>query len=362
MLAPTRRASRPRRARARRRTVLSLQALATRLLLRLPRGLLVRMAGGSPTVIDGRTLDPALQLVAANARRQRGGRPLPGPVEARRSTNAGMALLSGTPRPLAAIEPIAIPGPGGKLAARLYRPHALAEGAPLLLYFHQGGFVIGTVDWCEAFCSLLADEAGCLVLSVDYRLAPEHPFPAATEDALATWRFVQEEGARLGADPARVAVGGESAGGNLAAVLCQETRGSGDTAPLLQLLLFPWLEGRARTPSRETFAGAWPLDAELMDWFTDHALADPADLDHPRLNPLHAGDLTGLAPALIFTAGFDPLADEGRQYADKLNAAGVLATHHCFDALTHSFTAMGAVPSCLAAQKRIARALEQALT
>jgi acetyl esterase/lipase len=318
------------------------------------------MAGGAPTVVGGRTLDPALQLLAANAARSR-DEPLGSPSEVRASIDAGMCLLSGKARPLVTVEALALDGPAGELPARLYRPRALAQPAPLLLFFHQGGFVVGALDWCEAFCSILADEAGCGVLSVDYRLGPEDRFPAATEDALASWRWVQQNAARLGVDPARVAVGGESAGGNLAAVLCQETHTRGERTPLLQLLIYPWLEGRARLPSRELYAESWPLDTRLMDWFNDNALASPDDADHRWLNPLHTPDLAGLPTTLVFTAGFDPLCDEGAEYVDRLRAAGVDASHYCFDALTHSFLALGAVPACQRAQLDIARAFASRL-
>ena len=344
---------------ARETALASLQTLLTRLLLRLPDALLLRMAGGSPTVTAGRTLDPALQLIAANAAKQ--GGTYGSPDEVRGAMNAGLAILTGAPRRLASVEQLTLPGAGANISARLYRPRALPDPAPLLIFFHQGGFVIGTLDWCEAFCSMLADEAGCLVLSVDYRLAPEHHFPTAVLDGLAAWRWVQEQAGELGGDPSRVAVGGDSAGGNLAAVVSQELRGAGGNEPLLQLLIYPGLEGRARVPSRQTYADAWPLDARLMDWFMEYAVSTPDDLDHAWLNPLHAKDLAGLPPALIFTAGFDVLCDEGAEYAQKLSAAGVPTTYRCFDALAHSFTAMGAVPSCQQAQLEIARTLSQAL-
>jgi len=338
----------------------SLQTTITRLMVRLPGGILQRLAGGAPPVTGGRTLDPALQLIAANAARK-GGALTDSPGTVRESTNRGMKMLSGAPRPLAAVERLLLDVGEEGVPARLYRPRAVASPAPLLLFFHQGGFVIGTLDWCDAFCSLLADEAGCLVLSVDYRLAPEHPFPAATEDALSAWRWVQEHGARLGADPARVVVGGESAGGNLAAVLCQEVRGGPGNGPLLQLLIYPWLEGSPRAPSRKIHAESWPLGAAMMDWFIKHALASPDHQDHAWLNPLHAPDLAGLPPALIFTAGFDPLCDEGSDYAVRLRAAGVVSSYRCFDSLSHSFTALGAVPACQRAQLEIARTLAREL-
>jgi acetyl esterase len=332
----------------------------SRLALRLPPSLLLRLAGGRPEVVAGRVLNPALQLAAARAARQRQLWQL-SPVEARTQADRAFVVSAGDPRPLESIQAIAIPGPGGPLPARVYRPRGLAGPAPLLLYFHQGGFVLGTLDWCEAFCTLLADVARCVVVSVDYRLAPEHRFPASHDDALAAWRWAAAEAASVGADPERLAVGGDSAGGTLAAYLAHEALRSGGLQPVFQLLIYPWVLARADTPSTRDFANAWPVDRPLMDWFLEHAFEKPEQQRDWRVNLLREPDFSRLAPAHVACAGFDPLCDEGRLYAEKLASAGRPVTHRCYGSLTHSFTAMGALPAALRAQQEIAAELARGL-
>jgi acetyl esterase/lipase len=326
---------------------------STRLLLRLPGAWLLRLAGGTPLAIDGRTLQPAFQLLQAMAARHPHLASLP-VDRMRRACDASMKLLGGRPRILEAIESRAIPGPGGSIPLRVYRPRGLDDPAPLLLFFHQGGYVVGNLDWCHPFCTILADGARCLVVPVAYRRAPEHRFPAAAEDALAAWSWVRHHATEIGGDPERLAVGGESAGGSLAAFLTHEAKRAGGPHPILQLLLFPWVAARATTRSYESFARAWPIDPRLIDRFLELALEKPEDARDPRLNPLLAPSFSGLPPALVFTAGFDPLCDEGKAYADALAAAGVPVRYRCFDALPHSFTAMGAVPAAARAQREIA--------
>lgn len=337
-----------------------IERAVTRGLLRLPGSWLLRLAGGEPTVVEGRTLEPALQLAAARGKQS----PHPAsltPAQARRATNAGLALLGGRIRPGVSLEPLSLPGPGGEIPARVYRPAAAGEQLPLVLFFHQGGLVIGTLDWCDGFCSILSDTLKGLVVAVDYRLAPEHHFPAATEDALAAWTWARDHAREIGGDPERIVVAGDSAGGNLAAVVAQTARREGGRQPVFQLLVYPWLLGRARTRSYEAFADAWPVDRPLMDWFTSHALEKPDDLEDPRLNPLREPDLSGLPPAHVATAGFDPLCDEGKAYADRLAEAGVSVSYRCYESLSHSFLAMGAVPACERAQDEIAEVVAAAL-
>lgn len=332
----------------------------SRRLLRLPPSLLLRLAGGRPEVRAGRVLDPALQLSARVARHRRQLWQLP-PAEARAAADRGLAVSQGDPRPLESIETIAIPGPGGPVPARVYRPRGLPGPAPLLLYFHQGGFVLGTLDWCEAFCTLLADVARCVVVSVDYRLAPEQRFPASHDDALAAWRWATAEAASVGGDASRLAVAGDSAGGNLAAYLAHEALRGGGPPPVFQLLIYPWVLARADTPSTRDFANAWPVDRPLMDWFMEHAFEKPEQQQDWRINLLREPDFSRLPPAHVVNAGFDPLCDEGRLYAEKLASAGRPVTHRCYDSLTHSFTAMGAVPAALRAQQEIAAELARGL-
>jgi len=332
----------------------------TSLMFRLPDRWLLRMAGGTPTVVQGRVLEPALEVLTARGRKG----PEPSsltPEQARRGANQGFALLAGPDRPGVTTRAITLPGPVTPIPARVHTPAGLPAGAPLVLYFHQGGFVVGNLDWCQAFCTRLADAARCIVASVDYRLAPEHPFPAPHEDAWAAWEWALREAQALGANRDRIAVAGDSAGGNLAAYLALDAARRGGPMPAFQLLIYPWVAAMTETESYTHFGDAWPLDRALMDWFTSLAFVKPEDREDWRVNLLHQDDLGTLPPAHIVNAGFDPLCDEGRLYAEKLQAAGVAATHRCYDSLAHSFTAMGAIPAAARAQAEIAAELARAL-
>jgi acetyl esterase len=256
--------------------------------------------GGRSVIIDGNTLDPTLQL-----------------------------MLSGLP-------------------ARHYRPVAGAA-APLLVFYHGGGWVIGDLDTHDALCRLTCRDAGIHVLSVDYRLAPEHPAPAAVEDAYAAFQWAYEHADELGAIPGRVAVGGDSAGGNLAAIVCQLARDEardkaldeGCPAPVLQWLLYPRTDFTARTRSLSLFARGFLLTKRDIDWFHVQYLRDSAiDPADPRVSPLLADSLSGLAPALIAVAGFDPLRDEGESYAAALRAAGTPVDLRSMGWLTHGFASL----------------------
>jgi acetyl esterase/lipase len=191
------------------------------------------------------------------------------------------------------------------------------------------------------------------VLSVDYRLAPEHRFPAGLEDVLAAYRWARDNAGRFGASD--VAIGGDSVGGNFAAIVCQELKRTGEPQPAAQLLIYPCTDVGSETPSMTTYADAFPLTRPLMDWFIGHYLGPDADPADPRLSPLKAKDLSGLAPAVIATAGFDPMVDQGEAYARRLRAAGVPVDYRCYDGLCHAFTAFtGAVPAADAACREIA--------
>jgi acetyl esterase len=234
----------------------------------------------------------------------------------------------------------AIPGPGGPIALRLYRPRSAGGAAlPALIYFHGGGWCIGDIDTHDPVCRQLADQAGCAVLSVDYRLAPEHPFPAAVEDCEAALRFVAAEGASLGLDPARIAVGGDSAGGNLAAVCALIARDAG-IALAAQLLIYPATDFAMDHPSHEEFAEGFLLTREAMQWFGGNYVGagDAADW---RASPLRAPDLSRLPPAVVIVGACDPLRDESRAYAERLQHAGVDATLHLHPGMIHGFFTMG---------------------
>ena len=215
-------------------------------------------------------------------------------------------------------------GPGGPLPAQLYVPAQAPARGPLIVYFHGGGWVQGSVASHACACRLLADLSGVRVLSVDYRLAPEQPFPAAAEDALAAYAQVAERHAELGADPARLAVGGDSAGGNLAAVAAQAACADRRLPrPAFQLLLYPALDMSRKPASRRLFGERFLLTEPSMAWYEDQYVPDPAQRADPRVSPLLADDLTGLPPAYIATCLADPLRDEGEAYAQRLREAGV---------------------------------------
>ncbi|HEX4712476.1 alpha/beta hydrolase, partial [Phenylobacterium sp.] len=250
---------------------------------------------------------------------------------------------------------LAIPGPAGEIPARIYRPKVQDPEAPLMVFAHMGGGVIGDLEICHAFCTILARAGRGPVLSVDYRLAPEHRFPAGLEDVLAAYRYGRDNAERFGAPLAQAAIGGDSMGGNFAAIACQELKRAGEPQPVLQLLIYPCVDVACESASMTTYADAFPLNRATMDWFMGHYMGpgdSPAD---PRLSPLRAKDLSGLAPAIVVTAGFDPLLDEGEAYARRLKEAGVPTVYRCYDGLAHGFTAFtGAVPCADVACREVA--------
>jgi len=341
---------------------MSVQRAIARGLMRLPEPLLLRLDGGRPLVIDGRTMDLRAQVVAGLG--ARGPKLHTGtPARARRLAADSFAL-SNAPRVAGVVvRDATVPGPGGPLPVRHYTPSSGAAPRPGILYFHMGGWVIGGLATCDHFCSLLAARAGAHVVSLDYRLAPEHRFPGAMEDGFATYEWMRAEHATLGIDPERIAVMGDSAGGCMTAVLCQEMRRRGVPQPRLQVPIYPATDmARANLGSRVSCAQIYPLTRDMMDWFTGHWLASPADASNVRASPLREPDLRGLAPALVVTAGFDVLRDEGAEYAERLEAAGVPTTYRCFDSLPHAFTALsGLVPAAGAANEAIAAFVRDAL-
>ena len=333
---------------------LATQRLIVRVLLSLPSPVLRLMAGGGVVYQGGRTLDPRLQFLAAQARKAAPMTTL-SPQDARRAIAQSLTVLAGDPEPGVRVEPIMIEGPGSAIPARIYRPGVQDPEAPLMVYSHMGGGVIGDLETCHAFCGVLARIARGPVLSIDYRLAPEHRFPAGLDDVMAAYRFGRDNAERFGAPIAQAAIGGDSIGGNFAAVICQELKRAGEPQPVLQLLIYPAVDVACARPSMTTYAGAFPLSKALMDWFMDlYRNAGDSALD-PRLSPLAAEDLSGLAPAILVAAGFDPLLDQGEEYARRLRAAGVPVTYRRHDSLAHGFTAFtGAVPAADVACREIA--------
>jgi acetyl esterase len=258
-------------------------------------------------------------------------------AEARAQIAEQAATLEGPKLKIGCVEQIALTGPAGKLKARLYVPDAEDENGALLVYFHGGGFVLCDLDTHDNTCRFLAREAGMRVLSVDYRLAPEHPFPAAIDDAIASFEFAVEHCAELGVDRGRIAVGGDSAGGNLAASVAQQAAAGDGPAPAFQLLLYPWLDLSRKRESRRLFGEGFFLTDEDLDWLKGHYLAEESAAIDPRCSPLCAEDLAGVAPVYVATAGFDPLRDEGEDYALALRAAGVPVALRRHSGLIHGF-------------------------
>ena len=299
------------------------------------------LAGGRSVTIDGNTLDPTLQLMLS-AQRAVGinGLAVEGDQAASRAQAREMTRAFGGPQIHVGVDEVSVPGPAGAIAARHYRP-VTAEPAPLLVFYHGGGWVIGDLDTHDALCRLTCRDAGVHVLSIDYRLAPEHPAPAAVDDAYAAFRWAHEHAGDLGAIPGKVAVGGDSAGGNLATVVSQLARDDEDPQgpkPVLQWLIYPRTDLTAQTRSQSLFADGFVLTKRDIDWFDSQYLGgsgvEPTD---PRVSPLLAESLSGLPPALIATAGFDPLRDEGEQYAAALQAAGTAVDLRSMGSLTHAF-------------------------
>jgi acetyl esterase len=243
----------------------------------------------------------------------------------------------------ARVEDRTIPGPRGRIPIRIYHPMSPRGSRPVLVFFHGGGFVIGSIDSHDGVCRALAQKGDAIVVSVEYGLAPEQRFPAGVDDGLAATRWVVANASSFGGDPRAVAVGGDSAGGNLAAVVAQETRAD---APRLvfQLLVYPATDLTRSLPSHRLFGEGYMLTTKSMDWYLDHYVTE-AEKREPRASPLFASPegLRGLPPALVLTAGFDPLRDEGRAYAEKLKAAGVEVEHRCIEGSIHGFFSFGGV-------------------
>ena len=294
--------------------------------------------GGRSVIIDGNTLDPTLQLMLSGLRAVG----IDGlvvdddPAASRAQMHETCVQLPG-PQIHVEVDDLSLPGPAGEIPARHYRP-ANGGTAPLLVFYHGGGWAIGDLDTADALCRLTCRDAGIHVLSIDYRLAPEHPAPAAVEDAYAAFQWAYEHAEKLGATPGRVAVGGDSAGGNLAAVVCQLARDEGAPAPVLQWLIYPRTDFTTQTRSLSLFARGFLLTKRDIDWFESQYLRrSNIDRADPRVSPLLAESLSGLAPALIAVAGFDPLRDEGESYAAALRAAGTAVDLRSMGSLTHGF-------------------------
>ena len=338
----------------------AVRGAAARSIMQLPRPVLTRLAG-APVVLNGRTLDPEMQLLLKLQH-------LEGPAAESVSISRGRRIIVSSSRlaggnpPIGAVTDRTIDGPGGSLRLRFYTPRGLSGRSPALLFFHGGGWIYGDLESHDATCRFLAEEAQVRVVAVDYRLAPEAPFPAAVDDSMAAWTWIAEHAQGLGIDPSRIAVGGDSAGGNLAAVVAQQSVAAGGPSPAFQLLIYPATDFAEKAPSRARFAEGFYLSQAFMDLAEENYLVGGEDRTDPRLSPLH-GDVEGVAPAYVVTAGFDPLLDEGDAYAAKLRAAGVRVEHVREDGLIHGFINMVGLGSVAPkASRRAAAALQRGLS
>jgi len=291
-------------------------------------------------------LDPNVRLLLEAAQAQ-GNPPLEAlsPVEARKQALIDLKTLGGTPEQVHSIETIRIPGPPGEIAIRIYTPNAPAP-RPALVYFHGGGWVVCDLDTHDVPCTAIARRAGAVVVAVDYRLAPEHKFPAAVVDCYAATSWVAAHAGQLGIDPQRISVGGDSAGGNLAAVMSLKARDESGPAIANQVMIYPVTDlSSFDTPSYHEFAEDHFLTKTEMEWFRGHYLASMDDARNPDASPLLANDLRGLPPAVIITAECDPLRDEGYAYAQRLQEAGVPVTYTCYAGMIHPFFSLSGVIS-----------------
>jgi acetyl esterase len=265
------------------------------------------------------------------------------PKDARQLFRETRPAVTPVPPAIGQVRNLTADGPHGPIPLRLYRPADVAASAalPALVFFHGGGWVIGDLDTHDTLCRQLTAESGVSVVAVDYRLAPEHKFPAAADDAWAATRWVVARAGELGVDPRRLAVGGDSAGGNLATVVALLAREQGGPLLVQQVLIYPVVDLGAEAASYADFADGFMLTRESMRWFIAHYLKDRSDALDWRASPLRAPSLAGLPPALIVTAGFDPLRDEGEVYARRLREAGVRVDAVCYGGMVHGFVGMG---------------------
>jgi len=310
-------------------------------------------------------LDPTvrklLDMAAASGRPALNSLPPPAARQMMRETRAPVqgALLDSV-----VSDDRRIPGPAGEIAVRIYRPRTAATAAklPLLVYFHGGGWVIGDIETHHTMCQRLCDAGSLVVVSVDYRLAPEHRFPASVDDCWAATVWASANAASIGAEGSRIAVGGDSAGGNLAAVVALMARDRGGVQIGFQLLLYPAVDALTNTGSLARNADGYLLTREAMGWFYDHYIPDAADRSDWRASPLRARTFAGLPPAMIVTAGFDPLLDEGRLYADRLAHDGVTVEYVEYGSMIHGFLGMpGVLPQARRGLALAGQAVREAL-
>lgn len=354
---PVTRKSRSRVVAARQRA----EAIMARTLARVPPAVIERLLARRAVMVGEHRLDAQVQWADLLRRISRHTPIEHGSVARARREYRRMAVLERAAPSVASVEDLAIPAAHGGIGARLYRPTVHGE-LPLLLYLHGGGGVIGDLETHDIVCRTFAVRSDVAVLAVDYRLAPEHSYVDAADDALVAYEWVLARTDALGIRADRIAVGGDSRGGKLATVLCQLARNADRPQPRVQMLVYPATDVAADYPSRAQFADVPWLGAELMAWFERHALPEHLDRNDPRVSPLRASGLHGLAPALVVVAGFDPLRDEGLAYADRLRSEGVPVTLQHAPTLPHGFLQLTGISRAAArATDDIADALRRAL-
>ncbi|MRG98341.1 alpha/beta hydrolase [Polyangium spumosum] len=331
--------------------------------LRRSKGLSSRLAGWRARPVEGCIVDPevAVMLALDDLLKSSDLRRL-APAEARARLAESVCMVEIPRVSGVTAEGLALRGDAGPIPARRYVPEGLDAPSPCVLFYHGGGFVTGDLDTHDTFCRQLAVEGRVRVIAVDYRLAPEHAFPAAVDDAVAAFRDVAARAASLGVDGAKIAVMGDSAGGNLSAVVALKTRGEAHR-PALQVLVYPAVDATCGHRSHAVYANGWMLTKGMLDWYHDHYFGtDPATRRLPDASPLLAPSVEGAPPALVYTAGFDPLRDEGVAYVERLTAAGVPARHVCHEAMIHGYILMGgAASACREASSQIIREAAAAL-
>jgi acetyl esterase len=323
----------------------------------------LRFLDGHRISRGGRTMDPKAQIVGEFVKSIRVPGYFPPLPELRQQLRTMVTLMDEPAPPLPRVQDIHIPGPAGAMPARVYDPEGMAGAVrPAVAYFHGGGWVQGDLETHHGLCARLALGSGALVVSLDYRLAPEHKFPAAVEDCAAAYRWLRASGREIGADPSRVAVAGDSAGGNLSAVVSQLAAAEGLPVPTCQALIYPAVDFALDTPSHRELEHGHVIPRDRILWYSEQYLRGEADRADPRAAPLRAADLRGQPPALVITAGFDPLRDEGRAYADRLREAGVDVVYREYPGQIHAFVSLTkAIPQGLACTREIGEFLRRRL-
>ncbi|MEH6402975.1 MAG: alpha/beta hydrolase [Sneathiella sp.] len=316
------------------------QAVLVKILSSIPDGIFNLLYAGRRIRKDGQVINAKAQLLCRIVDKQSV------PLEEETVENTRLQLeqlsgmLAGPEVPLKSVENFEIPGPNGAIPVRLYKSANCPALAPVLIGFHGGGFIRGSISSHDGLFRRFASYGDFAVLSVDYSLAPEHKYPAAVDDAYAVLRWTQSNGAEKGLDTTKIAVGGDSSGGNLAAVAVQDAKRAGTPQPVFQLLLYPTTDANFDAKSHETYADGFFLTGERMRWYRDHYLPTSDARNEVRASPGLENDLSGLAPALIITAGFDPLRDEAEEYAKKLKSAGVPMGMIRYEGMVHGFMSL----------------------